>query len=115
MTKDDIKAQIIEHWPTNVKNHYSISLTTLYSVFPSNKTVWNRGNKKIKVPDDWLTLNERRNLFYKAVEKPMLDRADNFRRKHESKLKTIDTVDNYQTDVVAPEYNGPFKQFFNRF
>lgn len=116
MNREYIRQQIQDHWPTNVKNHYSISLMTLYKSFPAKGKIGNRGVARTKVPDDWLTPLERRNLFYEITGQEMKSREDNLKQKHERKVKAKEFIEEYkEKDIIAPEYNWRFKQFFNRF
>lgn len=116
MNREYIKQQIQDHWPTNVKNYYGISLTTLYKAFPPTGKIGNRGTARTKVPDDWLTPLERRNLFYKITGLKMTNREDNLKQNQERKVKAKEFVEQYmENNIIAPEYNWPFSFAFNRF
>ncbi len=116
MNIQHIQSQIDTYWTTNVKNHYSISLTTLYKTFPPKGKIGSRKQAKPKIPDDWLTPMERRELYYKVTGLEMKNKEDNLRQNHERKVKARELVEEYrQSDVIAPEYNGRFKEFMHRF
>ena len=111
-----IQSQIDTYWTTNVKNYYSISLTTLYKTFPPKGKIGSRKQAKPKIPDDWLTPMERRDLYYKATGLEMTNREDNLRQNQERKVKAREFVEEYRkSDVIAPKYEWPFAEFFNRF
>lgn len=115
-TLQDIKDQLIKHWPTNVKDHYWIGLVTLYKVFPPTNKSGNRWPAKTKVPDDWLTPLERRTLFYKITNLDMKSREDNLKQKHKRKVKAIEFVEKYkENNIIAPEYTWRFSFAFNKF
>lgn len=115
MNREYIKQQIQDHWPTNVKDHYSISLVTLYRAFPPTGKIGNRGTARTKVPDDWLTPLERRNLFYKVTGMEMKSREDNLKQKHERKVKAKEFIEDYKEDnIIAPVYNWLWSEFMNR-
>lgn len=77
---------------------------------------WSKWIPKEKMPDDWLTIVERRDLFHRLTGNPEYLWYRRLRKKQESYDDTVIKVENYKENYVKPDaYTGRFAEFMNRF
>lgn len=112
MTKDELKEQYHLHGSTHFRRHYGVSQYKVYDALGYQPS--KNGGKKDKIPDDWLSPKERRELFYQITGQEV--RAEYKSVKDEVYKDTMKKVERFKDEYVKPEpYVWKFQFAFHKF